>query len=538
MSEGLNVLEQSLHKSSNLVLKWGASGPPGERTLRELLTVDGISVWDVMAVELALYHIPNGVAERSGSRALREVLTPYLRRLKYAIWRAAPIDTSDCSRWPSGHTALFLGFTWYLARDVLQPVVDMLRRESGLTPVLLSENLTPSGEATASTHSVGRHRSAETVRAAREFAKSIRRANSILMGDDRYRRIFEDEGRQLWPLIKGGVSRAFNVHAGFYLPDTVAIARHILTAHRPAIIVSIDVADPRTRIYTLLGKALGIPTVQVQSGQVGQEAVEWRFLHDDIVAAQGDAPRDVFISHGVPSEKILVTGSPRYDGVVGATDREIGALRERFAIPRQNRIVVLASSYFTDYSGHKQTKDLAATGVLLRAMKKAVFTAAAAVPGVTLIVKPHPLENVAETRALVGDFSRISFAEPEEDIRSLTCACDAFFTFGSTATFYALVLGKPTIYPTFPGWIFTDLFIRSGAVMAPRSEKEIVAAMREIVADGGAGILRRHAAQRDEYLSSMVRDGGQGATRRIADLLNAKAQASAPARVHRNDSGL
>lgn len=532
----MNLFEQSLHESSNLVNRWGSSGPSGERTLRELLTVDGISVWDVMAVELALYHIPNGLAERSGRRTLRQILTPYLRPLKYAFWRSAPIDTSDCGRWPSGITALFLGFTSYMARDVLQPVVDMLGRENGLAPVLLTANLTLSGEATASTHSVHRHRSGETVRAARDFAKSIRRANSILTGDDRYRRIFEDEGRQLWPLIKDGVSQAFNVYAGFYLPDTVAIARHILMDHRPAVIVSIDVADPRTRIYTLLGRALGIPTVQVQSGQVGQEAVEWRFLHDDIVAVQGDAPRDVFISHGVPPEKILVTGSPRYDGLVGATDREIEALRERFAIPRRNRILVLGSSYFTDYSGHKQTKSLAATGLLLRAMKKAVFTAVAAVPGVTLIVKPHPLENVAETRALVADFSRISFAESGEDIRVLARACDAFFTFGSNVTFDALVLGKPTVYPVFPGWIFNDGFVRSGAVMTPRSEKDIVAAMREIVADGGAGILRRHAAQRSEYLSSMVRDGGQGATRRIADLLNANAQEAG--RVHHNKSNL
>jgi hypothetical protein len=357
------------------------------------------------------------------------------------------------------------------------------------------------------------------VRDAREFAKSIRRINSILMGDDRYRRIFEDKGRPLWPLIKEGVYKAFNVHAGFYLPDTIAIARHILTVHRPAVIVSIDVADPRTRIYTLLGRALGIPTVQVQAGPVGPETVEWRFLQDDIVAAQGDASRDVFISHGVPPEKILVTGSPRYDGLVDATDREIGALRERFAIPQGNRIVVLAScpTYITDISGDKQ---------LLRAMKKAMFTAMATVTGVSLIVKPHPLENVAETRALVSDVSRVSFAESGEDIRALIRACDALFTFGSTVTFDALVLGKPTVCPALPGWSYSDWVIRGGAVMAPRSEQDIVAAMREIVADGGAGMFRRHAAQRSKYLASMVHDGGQGATRRIADLLNATAHAA------------
>jgi hypothetical protein len=520
LTKELNVFEKSLHKSSFLVKKWGEQRPSGEASLRELLTIDGISMWDVMAVELALYHVPGGLARSSGRRTLRQMLTSYLRPLKYALWKRTPIDNSDCARWPSGSTVLFLGFTPYLARDVLQPVVDMLFSETGLTPVLLNEELTSLSEANATMHSVHRHRGRETVRKAREFAQSIRKASSMVFTEYRYRRVFEVEGRQLWSFIKEGIFRALKVQAGFHLPDSVAVARHILTTHRPAAIVSIDVADPRTRVYSLLGTALCIPTVQVQSGAVDQGVVEWQFLLDDIVAAQGEQARRVFLSQGVPPEKIVVTGNPRYDRLAGATDHEISAFRERFGVPPENRTVVLASSYFLDV----HENNLAETGRLLRSMKKAMFSAVAAVPGVSLIVKPHPLENVAETRALVAGHSRISFAEPGEDIRALASVCDAFFTFGSTATLDALILGKPTACPAFPGWMFCDAFIRTGAVMAPRSESDIVAALSEIVADGGSGILGRHATQRNEYLSSVVRDGGRGAARRIVELLKELAQ--------------
>ena len=518
MSNDLNIFEQTLHKSSNLVKKWGVLGPPDDKSLRELLTINEISVWDVMAVELALYHIPNGLAEKSEHRTLRQILTSYLRPLKYALRKTAPIDTSDCGRWPSGNTALFLGFTGYLARDVLQPVVDMMLREDGLTPVFLTENVTSSAGAATSTHSAHsahRHRCGVAARDASEFTIAIRRVSSILTGDDRYRHVFEDERRQLWPLIKEGVLKAFHAHAVHYLPETVAIARHILTVHRPAIIVSIDVADPRTRTYTQIAKALGIPSVQVQAGPVSPGHVEWRFLQDELVAAQGDISRDVLISHGVTPDKIFVTGSPRYDGLSGATDCEIRALRERFAIPQANRIVVLASSYAGDHIAYEQP---------LRSMNKAMFAAVAKVLGVTLIVKPHPLVDGAEMRAMVADFSRVSFAKSGEDIRALIRSCDALFTFGSTATFDGLVLGKPTACIALPGWSFSDWVMQSGAVMALRSEQDIVAAMREIVADGGARILQRHAAKRSEYLSSTLCEEGQGATRRIVDLLNAKAK--------------
>ncbi len=358
---------------------------------------------------------------------------------------------------------------------------------------------------------------------ARKFAKSMRKVYSILTNDEQYRRIFEDGGRPLWPFIKDGMFRAFNVQASFHLPDIVSVACHILTIHRPAVIVSLDVADPRTRVYTLLGDALGIPTVQIQPGGAGPEAAEWRFMLGDVVAVPGESSRDALLSHGVPSEKILVTGSPRYDGLIGSPDCEKRALRERFGISPGNRTVVLASSYFLEYSG--QNKKLAESGLLLRAMKRAVFMAVAAVPGVSLIVKPHPLENVIETRALVTDHSQVFFAEPGEAIHTLACACDAFFTFGSIATLYPLILGKPTVCPAFPGWMFSDAYIHTGAVMVPRSESDIVAALREIVADGGAGILRRHASQRSEYVASVVRGGGeQGATRRIVDMLKELAQ--------------
>lgn len=95
----LTAFQRSLHKSSDLVHKWGEQGPAGDASLRKLLTVEGISMWDVMAAELALYHIPDGLAApQPGCRTLRQILTPYLRPLKYAFWKGGAIDMSDCAR--------------------------------------------------------------------------------------------------------------------------------------------------------------------------------------------------------------------------------------------------------------------------------------------------------------------------------------------------------------------------------------------------------------------------------------------------------
>jgi hypothetical protein len=508
----LNPFERSLHRAASLVGQWATRAPSGDASIRDALTVDGLSLWDVMAPELSLYYVPDSLAPRARPRSLRRILGPYLSALKYARPRRESPNTSDCSRWPEGATALFIGFTPYLARDVLQPVIGLLRG-SALTPVMLEAG---SGISDTSAHSTHRHRDACAAEQGYRFAVSARQAAARVTGDPRYQQLFADDGRVLWPLVKPGIRKAFHIVASRLLPDTVAVARHVLEVHRPAVIVSIDVADPRTRVYSALGAALGIPTVQVQSGgDIVTECVEWRFLMDAVVAAQGTAARQVLLQHGVPAHKIVVTGSPRHDRLTPADSEHVAEFRTRFSIPRGNRAVLFASSY----SLQAFENNLADTVALLRAMKQSMFAAVAAVPGVSLVVKPHPLENVAETRALTGDASRISFAEPSEDIRPLASACDAFFTLGSTATLDGIVLGKPTVCPAFPGWTISDLFIRTGAVVAPRSEPEIVATLREIAADGGADILRRHADRRREYLSSVVCEGGQGATRRIADLI-------------------
>lgn len=527
----LSEFVKALQKSSDLVRRWATQGPPGKASLRELLTFDGISVWDAMAVDLSLYRIPNGLVERVARRTLWQIVKPYLRHLKYALRQTAAIDNSDCARWPSGNTALFLGFTPYIARDVLHPIVDMLLQETRLTPVLLVEGEASSPKDRAdATHSVYRHWGRETVYEARELGRKIRRACSILTGDDQYRHVFADEGRSLWPTIGNEMRSAFNVYASFVLPDIAAVARHILTFHRPAIIVTPDDSHPRTRVYTQLGAALGIPTVEVQFGACGPEATAYRFLSVDILAAWGEQSRDALLSHGVAPEKVLVTGSPRHDKLFGVTDREIEEFRRRFGVPTENRAVLFGSVYWLKELG-KSTEF-----ALLQSMRKAVLTAAAAVPGVSLIVKPHPLENVAEMRALVADDSPVVFAEPREDIRGLIRACDAFFTFGSASTLDALILGKPTVCPAFPGWVYGDLFTRGGAIMVARSESEISAAMAEIAADGGADILRRHATRRSEILSSWVRDGGIGGIRRVVDLLYSLAKSTVPERSTAVDS--
>lgn len=515
----LNAFERSLDRSAGLVRLWGDSAPPRGQTVRQLLTIDDISIWDVMAVEIALYLLPNALASRAGRPSIREMLLPVLRPIKYAFQRALPVNVSHCKSWPEGPTALLTGFSWYLARDVLLPVAERLHAGKKVAPVILTNELPENYTGHVPVQLSSRHVNQEVIENARRISALARAASSRLLADSDYLDLFQEKGCPLWTKVGNAIETALLIRAVRQLSIDISIAKHILSVHRPALIASIDVADPRTRIYSLLGRSLGIPTIQVQSGQVGNEAVEWRFFQDDLVTAQGPDSKRAFVSHGVPTERIVITGSPRYDGLTSASEEERANLRRRFGISTEARIVMLASSYHTDYSGFKKTKELSETGTLLRAMKSAVFQAAELQPGLFLIIKPHPMERVEETRELAAGRRNMAFAEKSENIVQLIRACDCFMSFGSTATMEAIVLGKPTICPAYPGWMFSDLYTLSGAVLAPKSREEVIASLESVATDGGERIRLQCDWARREFLARMLKDEGRGAVENIANLM-------------------
>ena len=510
----LNTFEASLHRSAKLVKEWGDHKLPDGGSLRSLLTIKGLSMWDVMTVELALYLVPDSLAIRVKRRSLRQVFTPYLRPIKYAFWKPSELNFSDCARWPTGKTALFLGFSDYLARDIFHPVMSLMVDDGRITPVLLSDNQ-ERHSGFQHVHSMHRHRTQSCIDESLSFRKLILKATTQLVSLNAYRSIFSENGISLWKQLRQSIKRSFRVHASYILPDIIAVAWHILKVHKPSVIISIDTADPRTRIYSLIGKTLGIPVVQIQSGAVGSEATEWNFFLDDLVMAQGPQSKKFFISHGVPDDKICITGSPRYDRITIASKAEISQVKARFGIEEKTIMVLLASSYSSEIFEN----NLAKTTELLLEMKKVIFSCASKYPELTLIVKPHPIEDVQQTKLLAKGLKNIVFADAKEDIRPLICACDAFITFGSTSTLDGIILEKPTICPAFPGWIISDNFIKTGSVPAPESGDEISKLLEQIIFDGGSSMIQHHSEKRSKFLDEVVLDGGTGAAKRIVDSL-------------------
>jgi hypothetical protein len=349
---------------------------------------------------------------------------------------------------------------------VLEPGARHLATEYDCSMVVLEEKPNHEGDTQGNgrikRQVIWRHWDAEVQQLVGQLRQSLREIEASLMDDRIWFHLLPEHDRRMTV----AVGEVFRLLFHYYLPQILplaAVARHTLTCHCPTMLLSPDTSDARTRIYTLLARKMGIPTMEIQFGLAGNESVEWRFFPADCVAVWGEEAREALLRQNVPYDRILLTGSPRHDALVHPSEARMAALRASLGLMDHRPVILLASTY-VDHSH----AEYARPEVLLE-MKQAIFEAARNHPGMVLVVKPHPHEQVKETRSLAGDVPNIIFVDRASDIRDLIAICDAFVSFGSTATIDALIADKPSICPIFPGWPFSENFRASGAVFVPET---------------------------------------------------------------------
>jgi len=462
-----------LKYSTKVVKNWGQHLLPNGKLLSEQLTFNGISMWEVVAPMLALYFLPIALSSQ-GNASFFGQLRPHVslakRKAIILIKRVFNRVFFNVERPPCGGEFLFMGFSGYMYRDVLQPVAERLSEKNGCDCLILFDEM-HSGQFHASINSlqyglIWSYWDAQVANEATLLNAKLLSAIAELKKMKTFPRLIESE-EVPWRNFQDSINWLFNFHLPLLVPQ-IAISRRVLTLHRPKVIISADVADPRARIYGLVGNYLGIPSFEIQFGPNGQEGVEWQFMLADHVATWGETTKQDLLEHGVKDRCITITGSPRHDSLVNIDVNKAASVRARLGIPSECLMVLCASTY-----QQKEYNSLS-DPELLRKMKKATFKSAAEVEGIFLVIKPHPLENVKETEKLIGSAVNVVIVDPSEDIRELIKVCDVFLGFGSTATVDAIIADKLTICPVFPGWLWSEMFVKSNAVLVPQSEEDLV----------------------------------------------------------------
>lgn len=504
----------TLHQSADLAKLIGNTVLPNGKLVREQLSVDGVSFWDTVSPQLAAFWFPKDLS-RAKSTIFDTHGMPYLRRIRQQVKSITPFprNSAGCTEWPSGRVCLFLGFSGYMYRDILEPVKKHFDKTHGMNCVVLHDGGSFQNTAVklagTGIHSIWEHWESSLTEAERVARKKFSSAICEIRIEDMMSGFSPDEKMVIGPKIAGTLRWLLLGHLSSLIPYYL-LARHILEKHPNSIIVSSDQADPRARLFSQIGKRNGIPSLEVQFGLCAKDGVEWQFLATDKVAVWGDNARKVISSHGVADQDMVVTGSPRFDCLVDVPAGQARNVRGRMAIPEGKTFVLFASQYLL-----KSYCEFGDFANIQRSIKRAIFRCTDKLDGMVLVVKPHPLEDVEETRKLAAGCKNIVFADKSEDIRELTKACDVFVTLGSTATMEALIAGKLVIYPAFPGFVWwDDMYLRNNVAFVVESEEILLSALRNALSGMRDDMLNHMAPARQKFLNEMIyKADGKAATR-------------------------
>lgn len=498
---------------ASLIQELGKSMLPNGGTLAENFTFLGIPFWEVFAPELAWRHLTTVEAAKSPVSRIVLRVKPYIRNswsaLKNLLTRRSRKFVPE--NLLNSNAMICLNMTSRMYEDVLAPVVSYIRQNSSNQVIVLTIGR-DSLEGQCSEPDVCCNLdywdsdSEYMARRVREDLREFVRTGQISAAIDAMHDVSSD--------MKASLQLMIHLLLKTYLPqivDHAVVAKSILTRYRPSLVLSADTSDARCRIYTLLAAKIGIPSLEIQFGLAGDEAVEWRFFAADQVAVWGTDAKRALLKQGVPEASILLTGSPRHDSLVNQTAEGRAALRAQHFSGDPRAIVLLASTYVD--STHA---DFAHPSVL-REMKVAVVESAKRHQGLILAVKPHPHENVDEMQELINGAANIRLFDKNLDIRNLIVVCDVFMSFGSTATIDALVAGKPSLCPVFQGWPFSIHFQETGAVFVPKSAEEIEAIFDEVESSGNLELPRNLLASQEEFLRKNAYLADGNASKRIGE---------------------
>jgi hypothetical protein len=199
--------------------------------------------------------------------------------------------------------------------------------------------------------------------------------------------------------------------------------------------------------------------------------LDWGLGGADKIAAMGDFYKRLFISRGVPSSRIIVTGYPLLDDVSEETSSfNKSVIYERLRLRSTQKLAVLVTQPFVE--------DGIWSSTVRERLVKTVTEAFKHLENVQLLIKLHPREDMCTYEKIVGNQMPIF---KDVNLHELLLASDVVLTVSSTVGLWALAYKKPLIILNFLSSGHSTLY-REVAVMV-NDPKELPTIVRTAISN-------------------------------------------------------
>ncbi len=286
----------------------------------------------------------------------------------------------------------------------------------------------------------------------------------------------------------------------------------VLDREKPDVLVLYAESSGLGRAAVAAGRARGVPSVAVQHGIMYPQYYSHEHAPDELegdpvpipsrTAVFGNLAKKLLIERGsYPEDRIVVTGSPKFDALVkGASGYDPAGTRRALGVPEGARFLVLATRW-------------SAVSPVFEELVRAVES----LPGVFLFVKPHQAESPLPYREVVLRLSaeRTRILPPEKDLLELLFASDGLITVDSFASSEALVLGRPVLVLNLPGNL--GPLVDRGVALGVLRGESIAKALEALLFDPEAA--RALETKRKEYIREFAFGADGRSTERIVECI-------------------
>jgi hypothetical protein len=226
------------------------------------------------------------------------------------------------------------------------------------------------------------------------------------------------------------------------------------------------------------------------------------------IAVFGDATKELFVSEGISPERIVVTGSPKFDQLFYTKGSDCKSkVCRRYGIPEDKDIILLLTGYFVEFGlwtpGQREQ------------FVMAIYQAISKLPQTKLIIKLHPaVEKEADYQEIIKDLPEPPVICQDVLLWELLHACRMAITVNSTTGLEAMAVGKPLMIVNF--WGDAEPFDETSGAIVVRKEDDLLPALETILYNGLSEEMKEKASnfvRRYAY----AQDGK--AAKRIADLI-------------------
>jgi hypothetical protein len=257
----------------------------------------------------------------------------------------------------------------------------------------------------------------------------------------------------LWGLACQVVKEGLMARASA-LTAATALFDEIFARFLPDVLVVIPDGSYFGMAAIAIAKRNGVPSFTALAGQIFDHP-QYGFLHADVIAVNNDSAREVYLRHGIPPNRVFVTGMAHYDDTFRLAESLLKSERQT-----ESKVIVFAT----------ENLPMAETFEMISPVVSAVL----AIPKARVIIRPHPREDLSNYADFVNRYAsnRVTM-DSRTPLPELLSMADVCVTGFSNVAVEAMILQRPVVCMNLSGKPDKLPYAQEGAALGVHRPQEV-----------------------------------------------------------------